>query len=47
VLVNQPDDVPGLKKGDIVQVSTEEVFDYIWKKADGSREGNLTAPFTR
>ena len=47
VLVNQPDDVPGLKKGDTVQLSTEEVFDYIWKKVDGSREGNLTAAFTR
>ncbi len=47
VLVNQPDDVPGLKKGDTVKLSPEEVFDYIWKKADGSREGNLTAAFTR
>lgn len=45
VLVNEPYAVPNLHKGDVVAVRQADVFDYIWKKRDGSREGNGTAPF--
>ena len=45
VLANAPWDVPSRKKGDTVTVSMRKVFDYLWKRADGSREGNTTAPF--
>jgi len=45
VLANEPYAVPNLHKGDLVAVRQADVFDYIWKKADGTREGNGTAPF--
>lgn len=45
VLVNEPYDVANLHKGDTVAVRQPDVFDYIWKKGDGTREGNSTAPF--
>jgi len=47
VLANEPYNVEGLHKGDSVALKQEEVFDYIWKKADGTREGNTTAPFLK
>lgn len=47
VLANEPYNVEGLHKGDAVALKQEEVFDYIWKKADGTREGNTTAPFLK
>jgi len=46
-LLNEPYDVDGLTKGDTVTLRQGEMFDYVWKKADGSREGNTTAPFLR
>ncbi len=45
VLANAPWDVPALRKGDTVTVSMRKVFDYLWKHADGTREGNATAAF--
>ena len=45
VLANTPWDVPTLRKGDTVTVSMRKVFDYLWKHADGTREGNGTAAF--
>ncbi len=47
VLATQPAAVPGLTKGDVVQIRRAEVFDYVWKKADGTREGNTTAAFLK
>ena len=47
VLLNEPFDVPGLRKGDSIQLGEEDVFDYVWKRADGAREGNTTAAFLR
>lgn len=47
VLANEPYNVEGLHKGDEVALKQEEVFDYIWKKADGTREGNTTAQFLK
>ena len=47
VLVNQPYNVPNLKKGDMVNIAFRDVFDYIWKHADGSREGNSTSAFVQ
>ena len=46
-LLNDPYDVDGLNKGDPITLRQGEMFDYVWKKADGSREGNTTAPFLR
>jgi uncharacterized protein YegJ (DUF2314 family) len=40
-----PGDVPGLRKGSQVAVRQSEVYDYVVKHADGSREGRLTRPF--
>jgi hypothetical protein len=45
VLVNEPYEVAGLKKGDAVTLSQRELFDYVWRRADGSREGNGTSAF--
>lgn len=42
-LLNQPVKIPSLKEGQEVEVSEEEVFDYIHQRADGSTEGNETA----
>lgn len=47
VLVNEPYDVPELRRGDRVELSRADVFDYVWKREDGTREGNTTAPFLR
>ncbi len=46
-LLNQPNDVAGLNKGDPITLRRAEMFDYVWKKSDGSREGNTTARFVR
>lgn len=46
-LMNDPYDVEGLRRGDTVALSQGEVFDYIWKKGDGTREGNTTNAFVR
>jgi len=42
LLANEPEAVPGLHAGATVQVSEEDIFDYIFKKADGGTEGNET-----
>ncbi len=42
VLDNQPEKVPDLHDGQVVDVREEEVFDYIRHHADGSKEGNTT-----
>ena len=47
VLVNEPYAVPSLKKGDVVEFRRADVFDYIWRHADGTREGNTTAAFLK
>ncbi len=45
VLMNEPYAVPGLRKGDAITLRQADIFDYVWKKADGTREGNTTAAF--
>lgn len=47
VLTNDPYAVPDLHKGDTVTIDQDVVFDYVWKKGDGTREGNTTAPFLK
>lgn len=47
VLMNEPYDVPDLRKGQTVTVKRADVFDYVWKRADGTREGNTTAKFVK
>jgi uncharacterized protein YegJ (DUF2314 family) len=42
LLQNEPFNVPELKAGQKVQISEATVFDYIWKHADGSSDGNET-----
>lgn len=44
-LATEPYDVSGLRRGDSVAVSPTEVYDYVYKRADGTKEGNLTRPF--
>jgi uncharacterized protein YegJ (DUF2314 family) len=43
LLQNEPDNVPSLHSGQIVEVSEEHIFDYIRRRADGTQEGNETA----
>ena len=42
ILKNQPYHIPTLKAGADVSVDTAEIFDYIYRKADGTSEGNET-----
>lgn len=42
ILRNDPESVPGLKSGARVEVSSEDLFDYILTRADGTEEGNQT-----
>ncbi len=44
-LATEPYDVNGLHKGDTVAVNVADIYDFVWKKADGSKEGNVTRPF--
>ncbi len=44
-LVNDPWEARGVRKGDRAEVPVRRVFDYLWRHADGTREGNGTAPF--
>ncbi len=46
-LLNQPDDVPGLRKGARVAVSLGDVFDYLLRGADGRTEGGATEALLR
>lgn len=41
-LQNEPDDVKHLRSGQDVVVSQAELFDYLFKRADGKVEGNTT-----
>ena len=45
VLRSEPSWVPKLAVGDVVEVDQAVVFDYLWRHADGSSEGNLTEAF--
>jgi uncharacterized protein YegJ (DUF2314 family) len=42
ILRNDPASVPGLKSGARVEVSSEDLFDYTFTRADGTEEGNET-----
>ncbi|MBM4368946.1 MAG: DUF2314 domain-containing protein [Deltaproteobacteria bacterium] len=44
-LATEPLDVNGLHEGDSVAINMVDIYDYVWKRADGSKEGNLTRPF--
>lgn len=47
VLQNQPYDVPDLAPGARVVVDEADIFDYLWRKADGTVEGNETGEIIR
>jgi uncharacterized protein YegJ (DUF2314 family) len=42
VLENDPELVPDLHAGEVVEIREEDVFDYMHKYPDGRREGNTT-----
>src|SRR5262249_41288905 len=42
VLENDPEKVPGLHGGQVVEVNEDDVFDYIRHYSDGHSEGNTT-----
>ena len=42
ILENDPELVPDLHAGEVVEIREEDVFDYIHKYADGREEGNTT-----
>lgn len=44
-LLTEPYEVLGLHKGDTVNLKQAEVYDYVYRRADGTKEGNLTRPF--
>src|SRR5262249_32945554 len=44
ILANDGIDLPHLKAGTRVEADESKIFDYILERADGSREGNETAP---
>ncbi len=44
-LATEPYEVYGLHKGDNVNVKEAEVYDYVLRRADGTKAGNLTRPF--
>ncbi len=44
-LATEPYDVPGLHKGDSINVVAAQVYDYVLRRADGTKEGNLTRAF--
>lgn len=47
VLMNDPFYIPDLKAGARVTVAEGDVFDYLYRKPDGSHEGNTTAALIR
>ncbi|HTT34063.1 MAG TPA: DUF2314 domain-containing protein, partial [Methylomirabilota bacterium] len=47
VLQNQPDKIPNLHSGQIVEVQEENVFDYIRHYPDGHQDGNTTGDLIR
>lgn len=44
-LVTEPNEVPGVRKGDMLNVRQADVYDYVYRRADGSRSGSLTKAF--
>ncbi len=44
-LATEPSAVPGLHQGDTLNVRQADIFDYVYRRADGSKTGNLTRPF--
>lgn len=44
-LATRPFYVKDIRQGEVVAFSQEQVFDYVWKHADGSREGGTTQAF--
>ncbi len=44
-LVTEPTEVPGVRKGDMLNVRQADVYDYVYRRADGSRSGSLTKAF--
>jgi uncharacterized protein YegJ (DUF2314 family) len=44
-LATEPAGVVGLHKGDEVVVREGDVYDFVYKRADGQKVGNLTRPF--
>lgn len=44
-LVSEPYEVPGIRKGDVLNVRQADVYDYVYRKADGTRTGALTRAF--
>lgn len=47
VLQNQPDKIPNLHDGQIVEVQEEDVFDFIRHYPDGHQDGNTTVDLIR
>jgi uncharacterized protein YegJ (DUF2314 family) len=45
VLRSEPAWIEGMAEGDVVSVDQGGVFDYLWRRADGSSEGNETEAF--
>jgi uncharacterized protein YegJ (DUF2314 family) len=43
-LDSEPAEIPGLRSGQVVEVSEDDVFDYIRRFPDGHTEGNTTRP---
>jgi uncharacterized protein YegJ (DUF2314 family) len=43
-LENEPAEIPDLRSGQMVEVSEDDVFDYIRRFPDGHTEGNTTGP---
>ncbi|GDX81122.1 hypothetical protein LBMAG42_29330 [Deltaproteobacteria bacterium] len=44
-LATEPDAVSGMHKGDTLNLRQADIFDYVYRRADGSKSGNLTRPF--
>jgi uncharacterized protein YegJ (DUF2314 family) len=45
IVATEPSRTRSVRKGQEVTIDQAQVFDYVWKRADGSREGNGTAGF--
>lgn len=44
-LATEPNAVDALHKGDSLNVRQSDIFDYVYRRADGTKSGNLTRPF--
>ena len=44
-VVSEPYEVPGVQRGDTLNFRQSEVYDYIYKRADGTKSGSLTKAF--